>query len=764
MAIQQIGNNIQTPPDFPTSPKIGKIQLLWDANNKGLYSKLSPYSNYSSGILAWGDQPFVWTSVGDKSFPNTKYDSRAFPIASSIKDVIRVSKFLVSGAGIGFIAKQFLLQTGATFNECRIWNPLSPIIAAGRPGTLGIVDRPNRNFDTSGGLAGIVGALGGSNIQSSIFGAPKINPPSGTTGTGALPTINVTTDGKGLLRAQTANTGKGLLGKRWGQPNNSPGFLSSLFSNFIPQNQSGITYRSDEGAYGLMISDNIRLSYTDVNGASIDVSQLWVAGGKVMRKNGQYPSWASRWFINPEGTAVQFSKSELSRGTISGVGSTGYDVHESTNTTKDGVRYGDAVGTKIDNDYKASDIMVQYGIYVDPTKQYPTKRIDTKQIDEYNTLLGKVLSNINNASGGDLYDVNITLDDSRVISNPHNSDPANNGYNRIFKTKDKSNPRSGMNYPLGVLRDYRNNGVSMVSNDLVSNVKYSKKLPTGGQFDAINTLEVLGKDKKINNSKLKSWDAWDPYKDDLIALYFYDVVNEKYIPFRAAIKGLSESANASWEEMSFIGRGDKVYSYGGFNRNLSVTINIVISSLIELAPTWQRINYLTTLVKPANYTTSNYNGAMNRFMVPPMVMLTLGDMYKDQPVLIQSVQTSVPDDAIWETQHQISTEQWKYLADYMSAPSTVLFGQLPRTVDINLGLILLEKERAIVGGANFGHAPRNEELIPWNTSAVTTDNSRQPTKLHQSLVVDVVNLSKASSLLLDAGTPFNNTQQNSNIA
>ena len=214
----------------------------------------------------------------------------------------------------------------------------------------------------------------------------------------------------------------------------------------------------------------------------------------------------------------------------------------------------------------------------------------------------------------------------------------------------------------------------------------------------------------------------------MIALYFYDVVNKKYIPFRAAVKGIVENGNASWEELSFIGRADKVYSYGGFNRKLSMKLTIVISSIVELAPTWQRINYMTSLLKAANYTTAHFNNSMNRFMIPPMIMLTLGDMYKDQPILIDSISTTIPEDAAWETQHQLSTEEWKYLANYIKSPN-MLYGQLPREVEMDFSMTLLEKERAIAGGANFGHAPRDDN---WNMS-----NSPDITQFHKSLVVQL---------------------------
>ena len=151
-------------------------------------------------------------------------------------------------------------------------------------------------------------------------------------------------------------------------------------------------------------------------------------------------------------------------------------------------------------------------------------------------------------------------------------------YDRLFQTKKKS------------IGAYRDSGVKMVSTDISTGNQNSLKLPTAYRYDAINTLNVLD-NTKATNSTLSGWDTWDAFQDDSVACFFYDVVNDKYIPFRSAVKGLVENGNASWEELPFIGRADKVYSYGGFNRNASFTLKIVISSIKELGPTWQRINY-----------------------------------------------------------------------------------------------------------------------------------------------------------------------------
>lgn len=763
---------ISIPPNYPTIPTPGKIEILWDANNHKLYHKLSPYTDYDRTPLnkLLGDvEPFffVYPDQNNTGFNALKkYESRLFPAGSAPIDVIRVTKFLASGRGVGFLAKQFLLQTGNPYNETRIYNPTSPIVAAGMTLALGSV-RPQRNFDTSAGLSGLVSTLIGSAIPDALFGAPKINPPSGTVSS-ALPDATLTTGGKGLLRAGTANRGLSHLTAAWPQNTKGSslastfksavqGLVTSLFTNFIPQNQNGIVARSDEGAYGLMIgAGSTKFVYLDKDGNSVRFGQQWVAGGTNTRKNGQYPSNAYRLFAGPNGS-VQITNSNLNQ-SIPGVGSVGYTVNESTVSSRPGFRYGDNVGKDNDSDYQASDVMVEYASYVKQNNQFPTKETDPTSVSNTKAILTKVLTDLRAASNG-TYTISVP-NDAKVISS---GTPSKNGYDRLFATNQKSS--TARNYPQGVLQDYRT--VRTIDDTTNGPNIPSMRIPTAGMFDAINTLTVIPADaiQDLNNPaanakwkslSLKGWEnrQWNPYTDDQVAFYFYDVVNTRYIPFRAALNSISETATATWEELQFIGRADKVYSYGGFNRNLAFTINISISSIAEFAPTWQRINYLTTLIKPANYTNSTINQVTNRFMVPPMVMLTLGDMYKDQPILIQSVALTVPEGATWETLNESNSPSgWEYLASLLKAPR-VLYGQLPKQVDIALGMILLEKERAVVGGANIGSAPRTEDWSAWNTN--TVPSGTEPNKFHKSLVVDVTSKT-ATPQLIDAGQPFDNS-------
>ena len=85
---------------------------------------------------------------------------------------------------------------------------------------------------------------------------------------------------------------------------------------------------------------------------------------------------------------------------------------------------------------------------------------------------------------------------------------------------------------------------------------------------------------------------------DFISLYWHDLVNKKYIPFRAFIQGMSDQADATWQNVQYLGRADSVHIYQGFTRQLSCDVRVVALSVEELHPMWQRINYMVGLTKP----------------------------------------------------------------------------------------------------------------------------------------------------------------------
>lgn len=95
------------------------LEQRFKENSQQIYSKFQNPQALS---------PIVPDSAASKS--SIKNDSRLLPIQSTVRDVRFVSRFLSSPAGVLFIGKQLLLQTGNTFAETRLYNPLSPLLNA----------------------------------------------------------------------------------------------------------------------------------------------------------------------------------------------------------------------------------------------------------------------------------------------------------------------------------------------------------------------------------------------------------------------------------------------------------------------------------------------------------------------------------------------------------------------------------------------------------------------------------------------------------
>ena len=740
------------------------MQLLIQANSKYLYHRLSPYSGNGIAI-----NNYIYIDEKGKGLNSiVRRDSRTLPIGSSLVDVKRVSNVMFSKRGGSFLAKQMQLSAQNAFNETRMFNPTSPIVAAGMGASFGLTGRPQRNFDTSAGLGGMLGSMVGGLIGK-LLDSGKVNPPDGTIGW-SLPRSMQNIGGKGLLRASTANSGRAHFDKVWVGAK-KPGFgqmLGALVTSMFPvlnifssQRQRGILMRSDEESYATMIrSDSTRFEYEGSLESGHTISQRWIAGGDGIYMNVKKSRNDDREQIfipkaNGSGYYKQRTGSSLKRG-WGRIGASRYNEQQKNVQGEYGIRYGNSYGVDKygdESDYKGSDIVVAWDYYENPNNEYPSKQSNTKAVERITSEFNRIIENIRKASNG-LYKIDVPnesgifntgkmtlekgveLDQWGTPKSTANKTKLN-GYDRVMINinKDKKRGDDPRNYPLSSLRDYRNakaKDLRLLDNTIAPTENSSYRFSTNGQNDYINLLEVLDKDKKFNDNVKE----WEPYKDDLIAFFFYDVVNERYIPFRATVNGISENGVASWEELAFIGRADKVYSYGGFNRSLSFNFKVVISSIAELFPTWKRINYLTTLIKPARYTSKTEGDSYDRFLIPPMVMLNIGDMYRDQPILIQSIGLTIPEDAAWETFNEDNRRDgwsgWSYLCNYIKAPKA-LYGQLPREVDINMTVVLLEKERPIVGGANFGHYPRVNDWYDFNESTVPNPGKRNT--LHENLVV-----------------------------
>jgi hypothetical protein len=625
------------------------------------------------------------------------------------------------------------------------------------------------------GLKGSFGGLTDKLIGKAIGGSPYTTIPPGSAGyagflapitgvanlaglrlKGIEPPINPLPDdardgGKGLLRGRTAIKAKTTFRNQWGPVSSVESIgnmirdaIDPLIPNFIPRS-AGAIFRADEDAYLYMIADpRNRLRYYTKSKSEVPISQMWYADTKNFQPSSKFVPIRSREFrldvsrfyvtgYSIDGRSTGYGLTGGGLGLLGdilsgkgfggmvarGVGSILSAVAmpyvngiaslvgiSLTGQVKVKDRsYGDVIGRPSDPySLENSEILVRYSEWLETGAPGTWIYKQDTGTAEFTRLDGlkRVLTSINNT---DLYTTDVPRDSS-ILSSPN---PTVRGYNAIAgKTSLFQNRVNGTS------KEYSDTqAVRVIDAGVSRGYVPSVRLATTNKPDLINQLGILGKDRKVNgiSGPYSGKSIWNPYEDDLIAFFFYDVVNQKYIPFRATVKGINETGTALWEEMKFIGRADMVYSYTGFTRNLAFSFNVVISSLSELLPTWKRISYMASSIKPSNYV--QIGGAhYNKFMVPPMFMINIGDLYKYQPCVITSIGVSIPEDAVWETLNEENSREWSYLNGMIKSPAIgKKYAQFPKEAEINITCNLLEKERPIVGGANFGHSPHTPEYI-----------------------------------------------------
>jgi hypothetical protein len=234
------------------------------------------------------------------------------------------------------------------------------------------------------------------------------------------------------------------------------------------------------------------------------------------------------------------------------------------------------------------------------------------------------------------------------------------------------------------------------------NALKKKKLPDYSSVDQETRTDRFNRQGVVDNNIRSEYSLAE---DDLIPLYFHDLVNKKFIPFRAFLTDVSESSDANWSEVRYLGRADAVQIYSGFTRTLSVGFNVQAFSIEELHPMWQRINHLVGLTKPATYSgdISGQSSKLNSFIIPPFVKFRLGDIYRNQPVIITTIGTTIPAEASWELISNDRGEDRSY--EYLNGTikrNNVKTAQYPNMVTLNVGMTLLEKRAPQTIARHFG--------------------------------------------------------------
>ena len=137
----------------------------------------------------------------------------------------------------------------------------------------------------------------------------------------------------------------------------------------------------------------------------------------------------------------------------------------------------------------------------------------------------------------------------------------------------------------------------------------------------------------------------DQVKNDLVKFRIAIIDNDNpgfktFMHFRAFLGSISDSYNANWNPVQYLGRGEQFFTYGGFTRQISLSWTVAAQSKQELIPMYKKLNYLASSLAP-DYSPKGY-------MRGNLAQLTIGGYVYELPGIITSLTYDIGEDTPWE--------------------------------------------------------------------------------------------------------------------
>jgi hypothetical protein len=163
-----------------------------------------------------------------------------------------------------------------------------------------------------------------------------------------------------------------------------------------------------------------------------------------------------------------------------------------------------------------------------------------------------------------------------------------------------------------------------------------------GMSDGADALNIMNSIVYSGQSATLDSDGNSADSYDYIPLKFYSVYNNETLQFRCTIADLSETFTPSWESNKFIGNPFSFYTYSGIERSVMFSFKVFSLNLMEHQFNWERINELASYTYPQDY--KGISGAV----VPPILKITIGNLYKNKECFIDSLSYTVDETTPWE--------------------------------------------------------------------------------------------------------------------
>jgi len=172
-------------------------------------------------------------------------------------------------------------------------------------------------------------------------------------------------------------------------------------------------------------------------------------------------------------------------------------------------------------------------------------------------------------------------------------------------------------------------------------------------------------------------------------------IDKSWLHFRALLDKFSESYKASWKGREYMGRGEKFYKYNGFDRDISLSFNLVAFSKQELMPIYKKLNYLASTLSPY-YSPEGY-------MSGNLIQLTVGNYLWEQPGFIESISIDIDDSTPWEINLGLDGKE--------EPDGSTVVRQVPHRIKVSMKFTPIHRFRPQIQSIDSKSQPQFEEDV-----------------------------------------------------
>ena len=255
------------------------------------------------------------------------------------------------------------------------------------------------------------------------------------------------------------------------------------------------------------------------------------------------------------------------------------------------------------------------------------------------------------------------------------------------------------------------------------------------------TYKITKQNSENGSLKLADGTLLDDY--DFVTLKFSSKYTGETANFRATVTGISETVSPSWDTAKFIGSPFNYYTYSSIERSVSFNFKVYSTTPLQHIAAWQRINFLTGLTYPQGYS--------GPYAVPPFVVFTLGNIYKNKVAYIESLSYTMDDTAGWEIGSIGVGEDARI--DINGDKTIMKNYKCPVVVDVSITLKLVESKGTTSGRNYYGF-----DRLPRTNKDKSATNEASPSNLNAQKFDDAN--TNESMAVVESGETMNQTTVN----